>query len=450
MSVSIHEGNNGLKSLNINDKTLKKQSIPENNQIIKCMKILGINKIPKGPVLKKQVSGSLKDSLSKEGSDKENIIPNHRRKESIKINRRDIPNRGSLILLNIKEIKRNLKIEKAGKSSNTSKDNIKRDTTDSQNSRKSLLSKDKELLEALSNCNTLESEENVSKMVPNLEKERKFPSLYSSPNIKPPSQIKLKNPQIPEEYLEDIYLNLLTEEKNMITLHSYMKFQEEINEKMRALLVNWIIEVHIKFQLNNETLFLTIYLIDSFLSKKIVTKDQLQLIGAACMLIACKYEEIYAPEIRDFEFISAGSFDKNDLLQCEKEILKAMNFSITVPSSYKFFEILGNFLNYTKKQMIYGKYLIESFLIDYRCCKFLPSQIALSSCFLVTKVLGNHSEKEKLIDIMNQFSYREEVLKECAKDICFLVENIKSTSLTSLINKYSSEEYFGVSEIYLG
>jgi G2/mitotic-specific cyclin-B, other len=66
---------------------------------------------------------------------------------------------------------------------------------------------------------------------------------------------------------------------------------------MRAILAGWIIEVHHKFELMPETLYLTMYIIDQYLSLQPVLRRELQLVGVSAMLIACKYEEIWAPEV---------------------------------------------------------------------------------------------------------------------------------------------------------
>jgi hypothetical protein len=73
---------------------------------------------------------------------------------------------------------------------------------------------------------------------------------------------------------------------------------------MRAILADWIIEVHHKFELMPETLYLTMYIIDQYLSLQPVLRKELQLVGVSSMLIACKYEEIWAPEVRTESFSS--------------------------------------------------------------------------------------------------------------------------------------------------
>jgi len=83
-----------------------------------------------------------------------------------------------------------------------------------------------------------------------------------------------------------------------------MKNQSDINEKMRSILIDWLVEVHLKFKLFPETLFLTVNVIDKYLSLVDVHRTKLQLVGVSSMLIACKYEEIYPPEVRDFVYIT--------------------------------------------------------------------------------------------------------------------------------------------------
>jgi cyclin B len=79
--------------------------------------------------------------------------------------------------------------------------------------------------------------------------------------------------------------------------NNYMDMQPEINEKMRAILVDWLVDVHQKFQLSPETFYLTINIIDRFLSVKTVPRRELQLVGIGATLMASKYEEIWAPEV---------------------------------------------------------------------------------------------------------------------------------------------------------
>ena len=86
---------------------------------------------------------------------------------------------------------------------------------------------------------------------------------------------------------------------------------------MRAILVDWIIEVHLKFKLLPETLFITVSLIDRYLEQTQIKRTNLQLVGVTAMLIASKYEEIYAPEVRDFVYITDNAYTKDEILLME-------------------------------------------------------------------------------------------------------------------------------------
>ena len=89
------------------------------------------------------------------------------------------------------------------------------------------------------------------------------------------SLFKQNDPQINSEYLLEMYQNLLNEEKDLKNLFGYMENQADINEKMRAMLIDWIIDVHFKFKLKSDTLFLTVWLIDRYLSEKQMKRGRL-------------------------------------------------------------------------------------------------------------------------------------------------------------------------------
>lgn len=159
-----------------------------------------------------------------------------------------------------------------------------------------------------------------------------------------------KDPQVNNEYLLEMYKNLILEEKEIKSLFGYMKNQKDMNEKMRAMLIDWIIDVHFKFKLKADTLFLTVWLIDKYLSLKKVKRGKLQLIGVTCMLIACKYEEIYSPEVFDFVYITENSYDKKDIIDLELEILTLLDFNVTVPTSNSFYEIISSLLCFSTQE----------------------------------------------------------------------------------------------------
>ncbi|GJP34151.1 hypothetical protein CLOM_g18609 [Closterium sp. NIES-68] len=144
------------------------------------------------------------------------------------------------------------------------------------------------------------------------------------------------NPLAATAYVRDIYALYRRMERESMAAESYMNQQADINDKMRAILLDWLIEVHLKFKLMPETLFLTANLIDRYLSLAPVRRRNLQLVGVTAMLIASKYEEIWAPEVRDFVYISDNAYSKEEVISLEKDMLNALRFHLTVPTPYVF------------------------------------------------------------------------------------------------------------------
>ena len=117
-----------------------------------------------------------------------------------------------------------------------------------------------------------------------------------------------------------------------------MQNPKEIKDTSRAFLVEWIIDVHRKFRLEPETLYVTVFLIDRFLSLKQIRKNQLHILGVASLLISTKYEEIYPPELKELLSVSENKFTRAEVLAMEREILLTLQFDVTTPSSYRFLE----------------------------------------------------------------------------------------------------------------
>ena len=275
------------------------------------------------------------------------------------------------------------------------------------------------------------------------------------------SKIKT-NAQIPKEYINIIYHNLLLEEnKGIIPYPDYSKIisQKEINEQMRSILIDWIIDVHFKFNFTDETLFMTVLIIDRYISYKSISKKKFQLLGITALLISCKHEEIILPKIEDFIYITDNAYVKEDVFDMENNILDILNFNLIAPSPIKFYEYLALKFEFDKKKFLLGKYLMESFMVDINYVKFRASVIACASIYIVMKYYKMKNYKEAYNkkyyninenDISDKKFKNEADIKECAKDICIFVDNVNKTNYLSCKNKYASDINEKVSLIISG
>lgn len=197
---------------------------------------------------------------------------------------------------------------------------------------------------------------------------------------------------------------------------------------MRAILIDWLVEVHLKFKLLPETLFLTVNLIDRYLSLERVSKEKLQLVGVTCMLIASKYEEIYAPIVNDFVYITDNAYSKPEILSMERKIIATLNFDLQITSPLRFLERLQRVVQVEPLFMNLSKYFLELCLVDYQMLQHSPSLLAASALYLALKMAK--VSKNWIEPLMQTFpGLKEQTIRSCAKQMFVLFTKAKSSSL---------------------
>lgn len=105
------------------------------------------------------------------------------------------------------------------------------------------------------------------------------------------------DPSMVSEYSDEIFDYMGGLELKAMPDPNYMENQNEIQWHQRTTLVDWLIQIHARYHLIPETLWIAINIIDRFLSKRVVSLVKLQLVGVTAMFIASKYEEIMAPSV---------------------------------------------------------------------------------------------------------------------------------------------------------
>ena len=161
----------------------------------------------------------------------------------------------------------------------------------------------------------------------------------------------------------------------------YMDAQEDINSKMRAILIDWMVDVHAKYRMSPQTLHMTVDLIDRYLSKDFtIPRQKLQLVGITAIFIASKYEEIYPPEVYEFVRITDHAYTPEEVFEMEEDMLRALEYYATAPTAYQFLERFlkasGSTLETTR---CFALYVIDRTLQEYRLIKYPPSVIAASA-----------------------------------------------------------------------
>ncbi|KAA3476794.1 cyclin-A2-2-like [Gossypium australe] len=241
----------------------------------------------------------------------------------------------------------------------------------------------------------------------------------------------LKDPRICSLYAPDIYNNIRVTELNRRPSTNYMEqVQRDITPSMRAILIDWLVEVSEEYKLVPDTLYLTVSLIDRFLSHNVIEKQRLQLVGVSCMLIASKYEEICAPRVEEFCFITDNTYTSGELsVPTTKTFLR--RFIQAAQATYKDPCIELEFL---------ANYLAELSLVEYNFLKFLPSLIAASAVFLARWTL-NQSVHPWDPTLEHYTSYKASELKTTVLVLEDLQLNTNGCSLNAIHDKYKQQKF---------
>lgn len=198
------------------------------------------------------------------------------------------------------------------------------------------------------------------------------------------------------EYVQDIYKYLQTLEDKYFLRANFLS-NHKCTPKMRSTLVNWLIDVHINFNFLQETLHLSIAILDRYMQEATnIGKENYQLVGISAMFIAAKYEEVYIPDLSELVYICDNSFTAQQILKMEIHILNKLKFNLGRPLSIHFLRRYNKVAKVTSMHHNLGKYLLEIALIDINLCYVKPSLQAAAACCFSIIVL---EEKDNPSDI---------------------------------------------------
>ncbi|KAL1921169.1 uncharacterized protein VTP21DRAFT_10885 [Calcarisporiella thermophila] len=190
------------------------------------------------------------------------------------------------------------------------------------------------------------------------------------------------------EYSKEIFQYLRELELKYMPDPNYMQRQTEIEWSMRGILVDWLVQVHGRFHLLPETLFLCINIIDRFLSVKVVALQKLQLVGAAALFIAAKVEEIQCPSVSEIVYMVDNGYTAEEVLKAERFMLNQLRFELGWPGPYSFLRRISKADEYDLQTRTLAKYLIEVTLMDERFLPYPTSLLAAAGHYLARSMLN--------------------------------------------------------------
>ena len=271
---------------------------------------------------------------------------------------------------------------------------------------------------------------------------------------------KIKNnPQYLGDYLIDILENLLLEESFYIKKkyinpnYLYSNNNIELTPYLRLVSINWIIMIHHKiFKFKEETLFLSVQIIDRFLSKKILNLEQTELLILCSLILASKHEEVDYVNMTESLQLSNNKFTKEQIINMQYEILNELNFEIIIPNANDYFNIFAIILNLTDIEKSKGLYLLNIVLVDYYMLEFPNCILSLAVIKLVIKktikflieIIKNLLIKNKE-DLLYNLLQNENILDTVGDQIKYLYKQFVNTKFKSIEDKFAIKEFNSVS-----
>jgi hypothetical protein len=261
-----------------------------------------------------------------------------------------------------------------------------------------------------------------------------------------------QNPQLCAEYTQDMFAYLRSVEPFSAVKANHL-LGCSINEKMRAVLVDWLVEVQLQFKLLQETLFSTISIVDRFLAVEglTITRSKLQLVGVAAMFLASKVEEVYAPACSDFVYITDHAYTEGAIKQMEMKILQTLKFSLFEPLSLHFLRRYSKAGDVDVLQHSLAKFAIELALVEYDLVAVPGSKLAASALCLSLMLL---EPKEKQSGVWGETlvfysGYSRAELMPTVSRLAKTISSsfLKSNKMEAIRNKFRGAKFMKVADL---
>lgn len=250
------------------------------------------------------------------------------------------------------------------------------------------------------------------------------------------------DPLMVSEYVNEIFPYLHELERKTLPDPNYLFEQTQLKPKMRSILVDWLVEMHQKFRLLPETLFLAINIMDRFMSVEVVQIDKLQLLATGSLFIAAKYEEVFSPSVKNYAYFTDESYTEDQILQAEKYILTILNFDLNYPNPMNFLRRISKADDYDVQLRTLGKYLLEISIIDHRFIGMLPSLCSAAAMYIARLILGKDPVWNGNL-IHYSGGYRVDDMRECVELIVqYLISPVEHDEF---FKKYATRKFMKAS-----
>ena len=268
------------------------------------------------------------------------------------------------------------------------------------------------------------------------------------------TESKNNSPQYVDEYTPDIIKHIIENESlNILNYDKINLFElqniSDINEVKRKNIIELLVYYNNKWKLNPDSIYLAINIMDRYISKIKINKNEYELIGLASFMIASKYEDIYSPNANTLTYVYSFKYEPVEILEKEKEILYTLDFSLLYHSSFKFLNLFFLFSKIKNENVFFlSEFILELSLTDIKILKYSQRKRAFASFLLAKKIFNIKSETEKY-SIQLLFSLCENEVKVLIKELSYILKKVVFSEEKNLIaEKYKSSKYGFIVSIF--
>lgn len=224
------------------------------------------------------------------------------------------------------------------------------------------------------------------------------------------------------------------------------ELNHQITPRIRARLIDWLVDIQNDFQLEHESLYMAVKLVDQYLMRKSVLKQNLELLYLTSIFISVKFD--YRPNfltISELVQEFGGRYNRKQVINFEIDILRTLNFEIRFPLSYGFLRRYARCTTSSLQTLTLARYILESSLMEYEMIDILESKMAAASLLLAFKMLSLDMSWGETAEYYT--GYKETDLDSLVGQLNEMISKPPDRKTNAIRRKYSNEVFMSVATI---
>ncbi|PKU31173.1 hypothetical protein llap_18522 [Limosa lapponica baueri] len=230
-----------------------------------------------------------------------------------------------------------------------------------------------------------------------------------------------------------------------VSKQSIFTVQKGMNETMRYILIDWLVEVATMKDFSSLCLHMTVGCVDRYLKLRPVPRARLQLLGIACMVICTRFISKEILTIREAVWLTDNTYKYEDLVRMMGEIISALEGKIRIPTIVDYKEVLSNVVSLERRTLHLYSFICELSLLNTSLCVYSPAQLA-AAALLLARIL--HKQAHPWTSQLSECTgFSLEDLLPCVLSLhqkCFhddVPKDYRQVSLTAVKQRFEDERY---------